>query len=213
MHSTRRDRYVLPFPEIHQQQVFLVGGKGANLGELPRIDGIRVPPGFCLTTDAFRRVVADAPSIGDLTDRLSHVGVDDVEASRRLSAEIRRAIERLAVPGDVAEAIRVAVARLGDEAAWAVRSSATTEDLPTASFAGQHDTYLNVVGAEAILRHVRRCWLVRSNCSRPRAGAADSRAARPQGILAEQGFRLQGPRRSLVSRRMRLGRAAVLPSQ
>ena len=158
MHSARRDRYVLPFPEIHQQQAFLVGGKGANLGELSRIDGIRVPPGFCVTTDAFRRVMADAPSIDDLADRLSRVGVDDVEASRRLSAEIRRAIERLAVPGDVAEAIRVAVARLGDEAAWAVRSSATTEDLPTASFAGQHDTYLNVVGAEAILRHVRRCW-------------------------------------------------------
>ena len=109
---------VVGFSEIDATQVSLVGGKGASLGELSRIDGVSVPPGFCVTTEAFRR----AQSGG--------------------------------VPDEVATAIRAAV---GD-GAYAVRSSATAEDLPTASFAGQHDSFLNVVGADAVLEHVERCW-------------------------------------------------------
>src|SRR5882672_6864616 len=111
--------YVLGFQEIDQTQVAIVGGKGANLGELSRIDGLRVPAGFCVTTDAFQRIMAEAPSIDDRLDRLSRLKPDDREAIRALSAEIRRTIEGIAV-----------------------RSSATAEDLPTASFAGQQDTYL-----------------------------------------------------------------------
>ena len=141
-----------------QAQVALVGGKGANLGELSRIDGIRVPAGFCVTTDAFRRVMADAPSIDDRLDRLSRLKPDDREAIRTLSAEIRRTIEAIAIPDDLAAAITRSLAELGEGAAYAVRSSATAEDLPTASFAGQQDTYLNVVGPAAILQHVSRCW-------------------------------------------------------
>ena len=136
----------------------MVGGKGAHLGGLSRIDGVRVPAGFCVTTDAFRRIMADAPSIDDLLDRLSRLDPDDREAIRTLSAEIRRILEETALPGDLAAAITRALARLGEDAAYAVRSSATAEDLPTASFAGQQDTYLNVVGPAAILRHVSRCW-------------------------------------------------------
>ncbi|HYE97628.1 MAG TPA: PEP/pyruvate-binding domain-containing protein, partial [Planctomycetota bacterium] len=151
-------RYVLDFQEIDQTQVAAVGGKGAHLGELSRITGIRVPAGFCVTTDAFQRIMAEAPSIGDWLDRLSRLEPDDREAIRGLSAEIRRAVEGVAIPGDVAAAITGALARLGEHAACAVRSSATAEDLPTASFAGQQDTYLNVVGPAAILRHVSRCW-------------------------------------------------------
>ena len=152
------ERYVLGLDEIDKTQVALVGGKGANLGELSRIEGIRVPAGFCVTTDAFRRIMTTVPWIDDQLDRLSRLDPDDREAIRALSAEIRRAVEGIAIPDDLAAAITRSVARLGGQAAYAVRSSATAEDLPTASFAGQQDTYLNVVGPAAILEHVSRCW-------------------------------------------------------
>src|SRR5436305_1616384 len=138
--------YVLGFQEIDQTQVAVVGGKGAHLGELSRIEGLRVPAGFCVTTDAFQRIMAEAPSIDDRLDRLSRLEPDDREAIRALSAAIRRTLEGIAIPDDLAAAITRPLARLGEQAAYAVRSSATAEDLPTASFAGQQDTYLNVVG-------------------------------------------------------------------
>src|SRR6266542_3341190 len=152
--------YVLDFHEIDLTQVAVVGGKGAQLGELSRIEGIRVPAGFCVTTDAFQRIMAEAPSIDDPLDRLSRLNFkkDDREAIRALSAEIRRTLEAISIPDDVAAAITRSLARLGEQAAYAVRSSATAEDLPAASFAGQQDTYLNVVGPAAILQHISRCW-------------------------------------------------------
>jgi len=150
--------YVLNLREVDQTQVALVGGKGAHLGELSRIEGIRVPAGFCVTTGAFQRIMAEVPSIDDRLDRLSRTNPDDREAIRALSAEIRRTLEAIAIPDDLAEAITGALVRLGAQVAYAVRSSATAEDLPTASFAGQQDTYLNVVGPAAILQHVSRCW-------------------------------------------------------
>ncbi|MFB9677275.1 rifamycin-inactivating phosphotransferase [Streptosporangium vulgare] len=151
-------RCVLGFEEIDSTSIADVGGKGAHLGELSRIDGIRVPDGFCVTTDVFQRVVAEAPSIGAQLDLLSHVEPDDHAAIRALSADIRRAVEGLTVPDDLAVAIGESLARLGERAAYAVRSSATAEDLPTASFAGQQDSYLNITGLPEILRHVRKCW-------------------------------------------------------
>ncbi len=150
--------YVLGFQEIDQTQIAVVGGKGANLGELSRIKGVRVPDGFCVTTEAFQRIMAEAPLIEDRPDRLSRTKPDDREAIRTLSAEIRQAIEEVAIPDDLAAAITRPLADLGEQAAYAARSSATAEDLPTASFAGQQDTYLNVVGSAAILQHVSRCW-------------------------------------------------------
>jgi rifampicin phosphotransferase len=152
------ERYVLGLEEIDTTQVAFVGGKGAHLGELSRIEGIRVPPGFCVTTDAFRRIMTTVPWIDDQLDRLSSLDPDDRQTIRTLSAEVRRAVEGVAIPGDLAAAITRSVTRLGGQAACAVRSSATAEDLPTASFAGQQDTYLNVVGSAAILQHVSRCW-------------------------------------------------------
>ena len=152
------ERYVLGLEEIDKTQVALAGGKGASLGELSRIEGIRVPAGFCVTTDAFRRVMRIAPWVDDQLDRLSRLEQDDRQAIRTLSAEIRRTVDGIAIPDDLAAAITRSLTRLGGEAAYAVRSSATAEDLPTASFAGQQDTYLNVVGPAAILKHVRRCW-------------------------------------------------------
>ncbi|MBV1850490.1 phosphoenolpyruvate synthase [Catellatospora sp. NEAU-YM18] len=152
------EQHVLGLQEVDQTQVAVVGGKAAHLGALSRIEGVRVPSGFCVTTGAFRRIVAEAPSIDDRLDRLSRLNPDDREAIRTLSAETRRTIEEIAIPDDLAAAITRALARLGEQAAYAVRSSATAEDLPTASFAGQQDTYLNVVGPSSILRHVSRCW-------------------------------------------------------
>jgi len=152
------ERYVLGLEEIDKTQVALAGGKGAHLGELSRIEGIRVPAGFCVTTDAFRRIMTTAPWIDDQLARLSRLDPDDRQAIGTLSAEIRRTLEGIAIPDDLAAAITRSVTGLGGQAAYAVRSSATAEDLPTASFAGQQDTYLNVVGLAAILQHISRCW-------------------------------------------------------
>jgi phosphoenolpyruvate synthase/pyruvate phosphate dikinase len=149
---------VLDLQAIDATQVAVAGGKGAHLGELSRIEGVRVPPGFCVTTDAFRRIVAHAPAIDERLDRLSRLDPEDREGIRTLSAGIRRTVEAIVIPEELAAAIRLALARLGERAACAVRSSATAEDSPAASFAGQQDTYLNVVGPAATLEHVSRSW-------------------------------------------------------
>jgi rifampicin phosphotransferase len=150
--------YVLALQEIDRTDVAIVGGKGAGLGELSRIEGVRVPPGFCVTTEAFRRIVREAPSIDERLDRLSRLDPDDRGSVRALSARIRETLEGVAIPDDLVAAISGALTRVGERAAYAVRSSATAEDLPTASFAGQHDTHLNVVGTAGILERIRRCW-------------------------------------------------------
>ncbi|WP_437507550.1 rifamycin-inactivating phosphotransferase [Sorangium sp. So ce1099] len=150
--------YVLGFHEVDRTRIRDVGGKGANLGELSRLEGIRVPAGFCVSTEAFKRVMGEASSLGELLDRLSRLKAEDRDGIRELSAEIRTIVEGTAIPEDVQDAIARSLAGLGEQAAYAVRSSATAEDLPTASFAGQQDTYLNVIGKPAILEHIRRCW-------------------------------------------------------
>jgi pyruvate,water dikinase len=104
---------VLGFAEIDASQVAVAGGKGASLGELSRIEGVRVPPGFCVTTDAFRRIVSDAAPVEDALDRLARLDADDGDAIRTLGAEIRGIIEGIAIPGDLAAAITGALARLG----------------------------------------------------------------------------------------------------
>src|ERR1700686_1222759 len=110
--------YVLDFQEIDQTQVAVVGGKGAHLGELSRIQGLHVPAGFCVTTDAFQRIMAQAPSIDDRLDRLSRLKPDDREAIRALSAAIRQTIEGIAIPDDLASAITRRLASLGEQAAY-----------------------------------------------------------------------------------------------
>ena len=150
--------YVLGIQEVDRTDIGLVGGKGANLGELSGLVGIGVPDGFCVSTEAFKRVIGAAPAIGDLLDRLVLLKAEDREAIRELAAEIRGFIEGLAIPQDVQEAITRFLAGLGEQDAYAVRSSATAEDLPAASFAGLQDTFLNVIGKPAILKHISRCW-------------------------------------------------------
>src|SRR4051794_35646143 len=136
--------YVLGFQDIDKTQLKVVGGKGANLGELRKIEGIRVPDGFCISAEAFRRVIEETSSINELLDQLSLLKVDDRAKISELSREIRRVIEGIAIPQDIREEITCLLSRLGEKSAYAVRSSATAEDLPTASFAGQQDTYLNI---------------------------------------------------------------------
>lgn len=150
--------YVLGLQEVDRTRILVVGGKGASLGELSRLEGIRVPEGFCVSTDAFKRILGEAPALGEWLERLSRLKAEDRDGIRELSAEIRTLIEGIAIPEDIQEAISRFLSRLGEHAAYAVRSSATAEDLPTASCAGQQDTYLNVIGKPAILAHVSRCW-------------------------------------------------------
>src|SRR5512145_2337964 len=95
-------RWVLGFDEIDRTQVAAVGGKGAALGELSRIEGIRVPAGFCVTTGAFERIVMGAPSIGAGLDRLARLKPDDRAAIGALGAELRRTVEGMALPDDLA---------------------------------------------------------------------------------------------------------------
>src|SRR5438046_1286612 len=98
-------RYVLDFHEIDLTQVAIVGGKGAHLGELSRIDGVHVPAGFCVTTDAFQRIIAQTPSIDDRLGSLSRLTADDRETIRALSLGVRAVVEQTAIPADLSAAI------------------------------------------------------------------------------------------------------------
>jgi pyruvate,water dikinase len=150
--------YVLGFKDIDKTTIMVIGGKGANLEEISKVEGIRVPDGFCISTEAFKRIIRETASINELLDRLSLLTTKDRNKISELGGEIRRLIEAIAIPKDIQEELTRHLARLGEENAYAVQSSATAEDLPTSSFAGQHDTYLNIIGKEAILKHVRMCW-------------------------------------------------------
>ncbi len=150
--------YVLDFQDIDQTELMMVGGKGANLGELSKVEELCVPDGFCISTAAFKRVIGETPSINELLDQLAFLKVEDRDKIAVLSSEIRRIIEGAAIPEEIIEEIFSHLSRRGEKNAYAVRSSATAEDLPSASFAGQQDTYLNIIGKEAILKHISKCW-------------------------------------------------------
>ncbi len=150
--------YVLGLQDIDKTKLMVAGGKGANLGEILRVQGICVPEGFCITTEAFKRILGETPVIDELIAQLSLIKSIDRGKIREISSEIRRVIEGIAIPEDIYEEVCLFLSRLGEKNAYAVRSSATAEDLPTASFAGQQDTYLNIVGKEEILKHISQCW-------------------------------------------------------
>ncbi|NWJ49003.1 MAG: phosphoenolpyruvate synthase [Chloroflexi bacterium] len=150
--------YVLGFQDINKTHLMVVGGKGANLGELSKIEGIHVPDGFCISTEAFKRIIGETSSVNELLNQLSLLKVEDRNKIAELSGEIRRIIEGIAIPQDLNEEITHYLSRFDEKTAYAVRSSATAEDLPHASFAGQQDTYLNIIGKEAILQHISKCW-------------------------------------------------------
>ncbi|MBO9562103.1 MAG: phosphoenolpyruvate synthase [Niastella sp.] len=150
--------YVLSFGEIDRSKLLVVGGKGANLGELSGIHGILVPDGFCVTTDAFKRIICETPALPAMLDELSLLTIDQRDRITTLCGELRKAIEAVVIPSDIRAAITSFLSLFASKEAFAVRSSATAEDLPNASFAGQQDTYLNIIGEAAILHHIRKCW-------------------------------------------------------
>ncbi|MGG0288098.1 phosphoenolpyruvate synthase [Peribacillus butanolivorans] len=150
--------YVLEFREIDKTQLLLAGGKGSNLGELSKIHGIQVPEGFCVTTEAYQKALEQNEAFYALLDQLTLLKVEDRDQIGEISRKIRKIIMEVEIPSDVVKAVAHYLSQFGDEHAYAVRSSATAEDLPHASFAGQQDTYLNIIGKEAILQHISKCW-------------------------------------------------------
>lgn len=150
--------FVLDFQEIENTQLSLVGGKGLNLGELSNIQGIQVPEGFCVTTVGYEKAIEQNDELQTLLQQLTKLKKEERAQIGEMSKKIREVIMAVEIPTDVVEAVAHYLSRFGNEHAYAVRSSATAEDLPYASFAGQQDTYLNIMGEEAILQHVRKCW-------------------------------------------------------
>ena len=154
---------VVPFENLRMSDVEAVGGKNASLGEmisqLPT--GVRVPTGFATTAHAFRQFLAHDGLAGRINDRLATLDTDDVNALAAAGAQIRQWVEQQPFPADLEQAIRSEFARLSAgnaQASFAVRSSATAEDLPDASFAGQQETFLNVVGIEEVLHKMKEVF-------------------------------------------------------
>lgn len=148
--------YIVEFSEPAAVQRAVAGGKGAHLASLTTA-GFTVPPGFVVTVDAFdagvtRNIGADVEKI------LAGTDFADADAVEEAAAKVRALVTDLDVPADIASAITAAYNKLGSDAAVAVRSSGTAEDMAEASFAGQYDTYLDVVGTTAVLDAVKRCW-------------------------------------------------------
>ena len=156
-YSGHMEPYVLPFLEIDATRTALVGGKGANLGELTKA-GFAVPPGFCVTTAAYREFVSTSAELDTLLDELTGVSADDLTWMGVLGGRIRDHLASLEMPAGIRLAVLAMWRENGIEHSYAVRSSATAEDLPSASFAGQQDTYLNVQGEERLLDAVQKCW-------------------------------------------------------
>ncbi|MFN0095900.1 MAG: phosphoenolpyruvate synthase [Dehalococcoidia bacterium] len=149
-------RSVVWFKEVGREDLGLVGGKGANLGELTRA-GIPVPPGFVVTADTYFRFIHQNGLEPVIKKELFGLDVHDSRVLNDRAGRIRQRIIDAPMPPDIAQEIRKAYRELG-EGAVAVRSSATAEDLPEASFAGQQSTFLNVVGPENVVLAVQACW-------------------------------------------------------
>src|ERR687894_396950 len=148
-------KLTLRFGDVDRAALPIAGGKAANLGELIRA-GLPVPGGFCVTTAAYE-IVAGGAGLDRILDELAQTPPGDAACLAELAAAARARLLKAPVPEDFAGAITGAYRALGASVPVAVRSSATAEDLPHASFAGQQDTYLNVVGDEAVIEAVRRC--------------------------------------------------------
>jgi pyruvate, water dikinase len=154
---------VVPFEQLRMTDVESVGGKNASLGEmisqLPQ--GVRVPTGFATTAHAFREFLAYEGLADKISAKLAALDVDDVRALAAVGAEIRAMVEAQPFPADLEQAIRDEFTKLSagnPQASFAVRSSATAEDLPDASFAGQQETFLNVVGIDDVLHKMKEVF-------------------------------------------------------
>lgn len=156
---TRKEKApdILWLAEITKEDISLVGGKGASLGEMASI-GLPVPPAFVVTAQAFRRFLRQAKIEDELFSALEKVNVEDNRALEEVASRSKQLVMDAKMPGDLVKEIREAYRKLGNTKVVAVRSSATAEDLPTASFAGQQETYLNIRGEEDLQEAIHRCW-------------------------------------------------------
>jgi len=150
-------QYVTFFDQINLASLPLVGGKGANLGEMTQA-GFPVPGGFCVTTLAYQDFIATSPVMEAFFTKLSTLDATALDQVRGVGQSIREHLQQVAIPEKIAAEILQAWETAGTANYYAVRSSATAEDLPNASFAGQQDTYLNIKGQEELLQHIRKCW-------------------------------------------------------
>ena len=178
------------FEEVGEDDLALVGGKCSSLGELLRA-GVRVPPGFALTTGGYARFMSESGVRADVQGLLKQLRPDDPDRLQEASAAIRARIEASSFSGEQAEGIVESYRRLSGRCGAhaipvAVRSSATAEDLPGASFAGQYDTYLGVRGEDDLLLHVRRCisslFTARAMAYRVKMGFPHERVAISVGV-------------------------------
>ncbi|WP_019627592.1 phosphoenolpyruvate synthase [Thioalkalivibrio sp. AKL10] len=154
-------RWVVDLANLTMNDVARVGGKNASLGELLGqlgAAGVRVPGGFATTADAYRALLAKDGLDAQIKARLADLDIDDIEALRAAGREVRGWVEQAELPAELEQAVREHYAQLGDDVPVAVRSSATAEDLPEASFAGQQETFLNVRGIDALLQRLRECF-------------------------------------------------------
>lgn len=135
-----------------------VGGKAANLIELANVDDINLPEGFCITTTAYTEIFQNNEALDELLNELTQVKINEFERISKISSDIRDIIVNTHIQENIVDEIKCHYKRIGEEKSYAVRSSATAEDLPTASFAGQYDTYLNIIGLGSIKKHISKCW-------------------------------------------------------
>ncbi|MDR2624566.1 MAG: phosphoenolpyruvate synthase [Methanobrevibacter sp.] len=154
--------YVKNFEEISKEEVGIAGGKGANLGELTQA-GIPVPPGFVITSETYRKFMTETGIFDKVMDLLKPVDVNNNKELQYVAKKIKLLITSTEIPRDIQTVIIEAYNALGEktgveETDVAVRSSATAEDLPEASFAGQQDTFLHIQGVKQLLKYVRMCW-------------------------------------------------------
>ena len=154
--------YVLGFEQVSKASLPTVGGKNASLGEMLK-SGIRVPPGFAITTDSYRELITTAGIADEIQTILSHVNPESVPSLDHSSEQIQTLIMQATMPTPIRRAIAENYGKLCDQCEIddlpvAVRSSATAEDLPNASFAGQQDTYLWVKGIDEVIQMAQKCW-------------------------------------------------------
>ncbi|MFY9416130.1 MAG: phosphoenolpyruvate synthase, partial [bacterium] len=151
-------KYIIELNDNRACELSISGGKGANLAKLHHIPGIPVPDGFVVSAQAYKELILSEPEIGKLLSRLEEITAEETKTISQLSKHIREEIIKLSFPVGFIEIIGEVLAKHGDSLPYAVRSSATAEDLPGASFAGQQDTFLNVIGVKNICKAIVRCW-------------------------------------------------------
>lgn len=148
---------ILWLAEIQKEDIPSVGGKGASLGEMTSV-GLPVPNAFVVTAQAFRRYIENAKIDKEIFSRLSGLDVENADLLEKTAADVKAIVMKTPVPDEIREDIISSYTRMGNDVVVAVRSSATAEDLPDASFAGQQDTYLNIKGVDALIEAVQMCW-------------------------------------------------------